>query len=238
MKKTLLLSLVTMGWLVQSASAQSLFTTTNDFGQFNSGAGVVSSSYYSLNSTLNGVGNTSNPGGTGGIGSLQLTSANGYGFMSGGSISGPTAGAFTALSPGSTRPYSPESGYGSGNMLAGSGTFMFDVYTANLIGYSYYNFGIGLNYNGNYDFFFANSSSTFTGADGNTWTQYVVPYTTEAAALTYFQWGVVENSGGGPGGETIYVDNFQVQAAPEPGTMALAVAGGVAFLFIRRRSVR
>ena len=42
MKKTLLLSIGILGWLAQSASAQvSLFTTANDFGQFNGGAGTV-----------------------------------------------------------------------------------------------------------------------------------------------------------------------------------------------------
>ena len=66
MKKTLILSVGILGCLVQSASAQvSLFTTTNDFGQFNGGAGNVNSLYYSDSSTVNGVGNTVSPGGAG-----------------------------------------------------------------------------------------------------------------------------------------------------------------------------
>ena len=239
MNKTLYFTgLLTLSTGLFASAQTSLYTTTDDFGLFNGGTNVTSSTYYSIASTVNGVGNTSNPGGTGGVGSLQLTSTNQYNFVAEGGFPGPTAAAFAAFSPGSTRPYSPEAGYGAGNMVANSGTFTFDVYTGNLVGYSYYSFGIGLNYDGHFNFFFpTTSTSTFTGADGNTWTHYVVPYTTGATALNFFGWGIVENSGGGPGGETIYVDNIQVLAnpVPEPGTMALAAMGGVALLFWHRR---
>jgi hypothetical protein len=239
-KKTMYLTGLLTASSVLIASAQtSLYSTTNDFGQFNSGAGAVSSLYYSVASTVNGIGNTSNPGGAGGVGSLQLASINGYNWVTGGSLPGPTAAAFQDLSPGSARPYSAESSYGPGTMLPASGTISYDIYTGNLVGYSYYQFGIGLNYDNNYNFEFSSSTSTFTGADGNSWTHVVIPYTTQATSLNYFGWGIIENSGGtGVGGETIYVDNIQIQAVPEPGTMALAaMGGGAALLFLRRRTV-
>ena len=79
MKKTLLLSIGILGWLAQHASAQiSLYTTANDFGLFNGGAGTVSSLYYSDSTTVNGIGNTVNPGGVDGVGSLQLTATGGW----------------------------------------------------------------------------------------------------------------------------------------------------------------
>jgi hypothetical protein len=239
MKKTMYLTgLLAVSTALMASAQTSLYTTTDDFAQFNSNAGVTSSLYYSIASTVNGIGNQSSPGGTGGVGSLQLASLVGYDWISGGSLPSPTAAAFQALSPGSSRQYSAESGGGAGTMLPASGTITMDVETGNLIGYNYYQFGIGLNYNGNYNFDFSTSSSTFTGADGNTWSHLVIPYTTQAASLTYFGWGLIENSGSpGVGGETFYVDNIQIQAAPEPGTMALAaMGGGAALLFFRRRA--
>ena len=245
--KALALGVAVTAAALTAASAQTttnpIYITTNDFGQFNGGGtnAVVSSSFFSVNNTTNGVGNSSSAGGTGTAGSFQFISQNGYGTVSGGSFTGPTAAAFTALSPGSLRPYSPESGFGPGTMVAGSGTMTFDVDTANLIGYSYYTFGFNLNYDNNYSTFFPSSSSNFTGADGNTWTHYVIPYTTAAHSLNYFGWALAENSGGGPGGETVYVDNFQIAstvAVPEPSTIALLVMGGLgAVIMIRRRRI-
>lgn len=236
MKKTMYLTGLLAVSAVLVASAQSsLYTTTNDFGQFNGGAGTVSSDYYSVSSTVNGIGNSSNPGGTGGVGSLQLTASGGWGQWSAGSdFPGMTAAAFSALSLGSTRPWSPESGYGAGTMLASSGTMTFDLYGGNFTDWNWW--GITLNYDGHFDTFFASTSSNFTGADGNTWTHYVIPYTTSAASLSYFGMGIAFNTGS-IANETFYVDNFQVAPVPEPSSMALAAMGGAALLFFRRRSV-
>lgn len=240
MKKTLFLSLGMLGWLVQSASAQSLFTTTNDFAQFNGGAGTVSSLYYSVASTVNGIGNNANPGGTGGIGSLQLTAPGGWnGWVSGSSSPGQEGNqAFlSAIDPGAIAAWSAGSGYGPGTLTAYSGTLSFDLYGGNFTDWSW--FGVNFNYNGNWGPQWASTSSNFTGADGQTWTHFEVPYTINAvsAGLSYFQMGIAENAGS-IAGQTFYVDNFQVTPAPEPGTMALVVAAGTALLFLRRRTVR
>jgi hypothetical protein len=225
MKKTMYLTgLLTMS-TVLIASAQSLYTTTNDFAQFN--PNTTSSLYYSDSSTVNGVGNTSNPGGTGGIGSLQLTLAGGWGGIADAPGQAGNQGFLTAIDPGATA---------GASTVAGSGTLTFDVYTANIT--SWYQFGVLFNYDNNWTPFFSSSTSSFTGADGNTWTHVVVPYTINATSLSYFGFSIMENADSVVAGETVYVDNFQVAAAPEPGTMALAAIGGASLLFWRRRAVR
>ena len=197
MKKTLLLSIGILGWLVQSASAQvSLFTTTDDFGLFNGGAGTVSSLYYSDSSTVNGIGNTVNPGGAGGIGSLQLTATGGWnGWLAGSDFPGPTAASFAAIAPGSTRPWSAESGYGARHLCCATR----ESYRLTSIGGNFTDwngFGINFNYDGYWGPFWAATSSDFTGADGRTWTHFEVPYTINATAgVTYFGMALAENCG-------------------------------------------
>lgn len=227
-----------VGCLIQSASSQSLFTTTNDFGQFNSGAGTVNGLYYSDSSTVNGAGNTASPGGADVVGSLQLTASGGWnGWVGGSDFSGPSLGLFTTIAPGSTRPWSPESGYGPGTFVAYSGTISFDLYRGNFTDWSW--FGINLNYQGYWGPFWAATSADFTGADGRTWTHFEVPYSINTTpATTYFGMALAENSSGAIAGQTYYVDNFQVVPVPEPSTFALLGLGGLSAFIFRRRAGR
>lgn len=229
MKKAVLLSFGMLGWLVQSASAQvSLFTTANDFAQFNGGAGNVSSLYYSDSSIVNGLGNTTSPGGESAVGSLQLTVPGGWGGISDAPGQAGDQGFLSALDPGAS----------AGALVAYSGSLSYDVYRGNLTDWN--QFGVIFNYNGNWNSFFSSTTTDFTGADGNTWTHVVIPYTINAVSgLTYFQLSVAENAGGNVAGETIYVDNFQVpQVVPEPGTVALLGLSGMGALVLRRRAAR
>lgn len=227
-----------LGWLVQSASSQvSLFTTANDFGQFNSGAGTVSSLYYSDTSTVNGIGNTANPGGTSGIGSLQLTAPGGWsGWVSGSGAPGQAGNqaVLSAVDPGAIAAWSAGSGYGPGTLVAYSGTMSFDLYRGNFTDWNW--FGITLNYDGTWNPFWASTSSDFTGADGRTWTHFEVPYTINAVSggLSYFEFGIAQNAGS-IANQTFYVDNFQATVVPEPGTFALLGLGLIGFVLRRRR---
>ena len=185
----------------------------------------MSTDYYSVNNAVNGLGGA-NPGAAGGIGSVQLTLSGGWGGVS--DVPGPAynQGYLSALNPG---------GVAGSSLVAGSGTLSFDVYQANLT--DWHQFGFIFNYNNNWNSFFG-SGTDFTGADGRTWSHVTVDYTINATGLNFFGISLAENAGGGVAGETIYVDNFQVTAAPEPGTMALAAMGGAALLFFRSRAVR
>ncbi len=218
-----------------AAQAQTLYSTANDFAQFASGAAVTSSTYYSVASTVNGIGNTSNPGGTGTIGSLQLSSAGGYNqYLSGAGFGADTA-VLSAMDPGSVAPYSAASGYGPGTATAYSGILSFDVNTANLTDWS--SFGISINYNT----FWPATTTYFTGADGNTWENCVIDYSIAAqpGSLNYFDVGISENAASDTAGETLNIDNIQISAVPEPApTTALAAVGAAFLAFVAPRRTR
>ena len=220
MKKNMFLkALLTMSAVSFTSAQASLYTTTDDFAQFNGGAGTVNSLYYSDSSTVNGLGNPATPGGAGGVGSLQLTAPGGWtGWVSGSDSPGESGNqAFlSAIDPGAIAAYSAGSGYGPGTLVAYSGTMSFDLYTGNFTDWSW--FGINFNYDGNWNPQWASTSSTFTGTDGRTWTHFEVPYTINAvdAGLTYFQMGIAENAGS-IAGETFFVDNFWFCIRDDPG---------------------
>jgi hypothetical protein len=239
MKKVAIVWIGALGWLVQSASAQlSLFTTTNDFGLFSNGGAARSSDYYSDSTAVNGLGNAS-PGAAGGVGSLQLIPPGGWGPFSDGPGVASNQGFLSAIDPGAVAAWSAGSGYGPGTLVAYSGTLSFDVYRGNLTDWN--QFGVLFNYDGHWDNFFASTTSDFVGADGRTWTHCVVPYTVAgvSAGLSYFGFSISENASGNIAGETIYLDNIQVAAVPEPGALALlglgALVGGAC---LRRRQAR
>lgn len=236
MKKTLVLSLGMVGCLVQSASAQtSLYTTTDDFTQFH-GTPVTSGSLYSDSSTVNGMGNTSNPGGVGAVGSLQLTLTGGWGNIPNGefSFTGGSSAAVQAIAPGST----------GSSIAAATGTISFDLFQNTMT--SWWGIGVSVSYqdhnwwDGANQFFSwqpGGTSTSFTGADGNTWTHYTIPYTIAAESQGWFYMSFFSNSDGVNVGNSFYVDNIQVQAAavPEPSTFALAGIGLAALTIFRRR---
>jgi len=221
-----------------AAQAQALYSTANDFAQFASGAAVTSSTYYSVASTVNGIGNASNPGGAGTIGSLQLTSTGGWNqYLSGSSFPVDQA-SLSTLDPGAAIPWSAAASYGPGTLTAYSGILTFDINTANLTDWN--QFGVTFNYNGHYDTFFPTTTSSFTGADGNSWTQCVIDYSlaAESASVTYFGIGIAQNAAGDTAGETFNIDNIQISAVPEPSpTTALAAVGAAFFAFFVPRRV-
>ncbi|HEY1686122.1 MAG TPA: dockerin type I repeat-containing protein [Tepidisphaeraceae bacterium] len=167
-----------------SGRAQELFTTQDDFsgwqdnnnGTYLVGAPVATPD--SDGSTTNGVGNTSNAGGTGTAGSEQITwlpAAAGYSFFYSPGEQNNT-NFLSAIDPGSS----------AGNLVSFSGVIKLDstLPTGSL--------GVILNYNSNFSQIFGSNSAT-TNANGFYTT--TIPYTINAVTgLSYFQFGIIYNS--------------------------------------------
>ena len=221
------LSIGTVALFSQSALAQSLFTTANDFTGWTAGGSsftVASTSATDLDgATVNGLGNTTAAGGTGTAGSLSMQWVSGtYDFA--------------AYSPG-------EQGNAAFlSALENATTLTFDYTTPPAGTGNYFGLGIVLNYQNGFDQLCPASTTSLGGGV----TQATVNWSTEAATLisaqasngggfSYFQFGVIYNSNYTPTGTPFTVDNFEVTPAPEPATLALAGLGGASLLLMRHR---
>ncbi len=215
MKKLALLSTTLVTFVIQSATAQSLFTTTGDFTGWSGGSaftvGPAAAPDLDGNSA-NGLGNTGTSG-TGG--SLQLVWLSGsfdYIFSQGEQANAAFMAAMMFNNQIQITYNKPPPG--SGN---------------------YFGLGIVLNYDGHFDQVFGsevdNGNGTFTAT---------IPYNNNSisaqaggAGITYFQLGIIYNSNFNTA-TPFNVDN--IQAAPEPGTMALFGLGAGVLILMRRRS--
>jgi len=197
-----------------------LFQTQNDFSSWqNNGAITVGTQATpdSDGSSINGLGNTTNAGGAGTPGSLLVTEGQGsgtYNFNYSGGEQGNAAflaalGSSGTISLDYTAPTNPG---GAGN---------------------YYQFGLVLNYSGNFGQFFGGAAVN----DGNGFFTQTIPYTVNtASSYSYFQLGIIYSSNfetGGP--STFTLDNIGVVAVPEPASLGMLSLSGVALLRRRRR---
>jgi PEP-CTERM motif len=196
-----------------------LFTTQDDFSGWGSNGAsnevlAPAATPDSDGSAINGVGNTSTPGGTGTPGSLQVTQLSGtYNYFYGPGEQGNAA--FL-------------------NDLGGSGTLNIDFQYPTNNGGSYFQLGVVLNYSGNFGQFFGGSAVS----DGNGWYTQSVPYTINtAASYSYFQLGLIFNSNYDSTAPAVFnVDNIQVVSVPEPATLGTLGAGLVLLTLRRRRT--
>ncbi len=245
-KKTMYLTGLLAVSTVLTASAQtSLYTTANDFAQFGgwwagTPSAVTSTTYYSVASTVNGVGNTTAAGGAGTPGSLQLTMQNWGNPANANPQVAFTDAELAALAPGSSM---------ASGITASSGTLSFDLYAPVAFTGSYDSFGFSMGYWSGAGWtaslwtdYNTGSYTTFAGADGNTWRHYSFNYTLPASAsgpIQGFEMPFFMNADSADNGKLVYIDNVQVLVtpAPEPVTLALAGMGGAALLFFRRRFV-
>lgn len=242
MKKLVLLSIGMCAVALQpAANAQSsLYTTYNDFsGASDAGWGggtpTAVSSFSTDASTVNGLGNSTSPGGAGTSGSL-LIAAGVTGWTDVATL--PGLNSFAAIS-------AVDPGYANdGVAVAATGNIYLDYSSPNNVGY--FQMGVLLGYAGNGYWPPVFSSSTtdlgFTDPNGLEVYRATIPYSIAAGgagSMGGIGVGIMVNTDR-TGANAFYVDNISVSASPvpEPGTMALAAMGGAALLFFRRRSVR
>ncbi len=221
------------------AGAQTLFTTTSDFTGWGNDVGGVSNTPTTAwdfdGSTTNGAGNSTNPGGTGTAGSLAISGPEvGYGNIV--DIGESTNQAFlSVLDPGSTAVSYPPPNYSQvdGTLTAYSGTLSLAYTIPTNTGGSYFEIGVGLNYDGHGYNPFLPSSNSFTTVDGLLTGVATIPYTISAGSISYFDFQLWSNTNYATPG-TFYVDDIQVNQVPEPASMGL-VGAGMALLGLRRR---
>ena len=227
MKKLSLLVIGAAAFVLQNASAQSLFTTTSDFAGFTSDANfTIAPVTTSLDgSSINGIGNASAPGATGTSGSLQITQVSATSFDNS-ILSQGEQGNATFLSA-----------------LEAASTLTYQYTTPTTSGGNFFGVGIVLNYDNHFVQQGADSTTTVGGITTATinWSAdglgAAIAAQAAGSGITFFQFGVLYNSNFTPT-SSFNVDNFQVvQPVPEPATMALFGLGALGLLkFARRRS--
>lgn len=258
MKKIVFLSIGTLAFLLQSASAQILYSTygdfvtdTNYYGQSSVWAGngaIAVTTFDHDGTTVNGLGNPSNPGGAGTGGSLQIGPLTGstYGPIVWGL--GLTAEAGTAMDgPNWIAPYSAASGGNAGACGPATGILTM-TYTMpdNTFGGTYFQPGIQYNYPAGWGQWWATAETdlgSVTTPDGTAelW-QATIPYSIDAVplgSLWGFQLGIAANTDY-TGANNWYVDQIalvpgSVVYTPEPGVMALIGIGLTSLLLVRRQ---
>jgi subtilisin-like proprotein convertase family protein len=191
---------------MQRASAQVLFTTTNDFNWTANGSATFnatpSTTMDSDGSAVNGLGNliASVEAGLGGALSLQWVSGT-YDFA--------------AFSPGEQS----NSDFLAALEMTGK-LLTFDYTTPTNNGGSYFLLGIAINCQGRFDQIFPTSTASLGGG----WTRATIDWSSEAALIatqqvnngggfTYFQMGIIWNSDYNPP-TPLYVDNIVLRTPP------------------------
>jgi hypothetical protein len=243
MKKTMYLTgLLTLSTALFASAQTSLYTTYEDFSGatvgWNTNLILSANNTFSTDaSTVNGLGNSSAPGGAGTSGSLLIgAGVSGWTDVGGVGYVGNLAGV-SAMDPGYAN---------NGVAVAAAGNIYLDYSLPGKTTGGYFQIGVLLAYPGNSYWGPTFSSSTtdlgFADPNGQEVYRATIPYSIAAGGAGSL-WGIglsIMANTDYAGTTSFYVDNISVSAAPvpEPGTMALAAMGGAALLFFRRRAVR
>src|SRR5262245_30942155 len=217
MKRGTVLTVVMLGltaWSVTPARAAVLYTSLQDWTEWN-GTGTINKSAYSGtdldNNLTNGLGSNTNAGGSGTTGSLQATwnNSSAYEYFYGDGDQG-NAALRTALGTSASGPFT-----------AASGVLAFDYTKPPPGSGNYFQIGIVINAEGNFGQFFGsetdNGNGTFTAN---------VPYSINAAGgSSYLQLGFIYNSNYNTN-TPFTIDNLRT--VPEPmsaGVVGVSLAG-------------